>query len=79
MTARRKVILAASFALALLLAMTVGTQWVFARYEERALTVPEALLFVMETLTTTGYGEQLPFKSGVTSIWAVVLMVTGFV
>ncbi|MFZ5825964.1 MAG: potassium channel family protein [Bacillota bacterium] len=79
MTTRRKVLLAAGFALVLLLAMTVGTQWVFARYEERTLTVPEALLFVMETLTTTGYGEQLPFKSGVTAIWAVVLMVTGFV
>ncbi|MFZ5817075.1 MAG: potassium channel family protein [Bacillota bacterium] len=59
--------------------MTLGTQWVFAHYEGRSLNFFQALLFVMETLTTTGYGEQVPFSSNLTVLWAVLLMVTGFI
>ncbi len=79
LTTRRKLWAALGVLIVLILLMTVGTQFVFARFEGRPLSPVQALLFVMETLTTTGYGEQLPFKSNVTSVWAVILMVTGFV
>lgn len=79
LSTRRKLWYALGFALLLVLLMTLGTQFVFARFEGQSLSFVAALLFVMETLTTTGYGEQVPFASGVTSVWAVILMVTGFV
>lgn len=55
------------------------TSAVFARFEGRPLTFNEGLLFVLETVTTTGYGEQAPFASLVTTLWSGVVMAAGFV
>lgn len=79
MTMRRKIWLALGSIVGLIVLMTLGTQWVFVRFEGRSLDFATALLFVVETITTTGYGEQLPFKSSLTALWSVLLMVTGFV
>lgn len=54
------------------------TQVLFARFEGRTLRFHEALLFVGETLSTTGYGEQGGFRSPVTTLWSLMLMGTGF-
>lgn len=79
MNVRQKIWLALTSIVGLIVLMTLGTQWIFLGFEDRWLSFPVALLFVVETLTTTGYGEQLPFQSAITSLWAVVMMVAGFV
>lgn len=58
---------------------SLGTQAVFARFEGRVLAFHEALLFVVESFSTTGYGELLPFRSPVTTAWSIFLIGTGFV
>jgi len=73
--------LLARFVLLLLLslaALTFLTQGIFAIFEGRRLAWHEALLFVVETMTTTGYGELLPFRSPLTSVYAVALIGLGF-
>lgn len=47
--------------------------------EGRALTWTESLQFVMQTLTTVGYGELLPFENELTSLFSIVMMATGVV
>lgn len=54
------------------------TIWVFAHFEGRSLTWYEALLFLAETMTTTGYGELVPFRSAVTVLFSLSVMVLGF-
>ena len=61
-----------------LAALTGLTQVVFTHLEGRRLAWHEALLFVVETMTTTGYGELLPFRSAVTSVYAIILIALGF-
>jgi len=55
------------------------TVWIFARYEGRELTWYQALLFLVETVTTTGYGELLPFRSPVTVFFSMALMIVGVI
>ncbi len=43
------------------------------------MTWADSLLFVLETVTTTGYGEQLPFENEATVLFAIVVMLTGVV
>lgn len=47
--------------------------------EGRPISWPGALLFVMETLTTVGYGDLLPFSNELTSLFSVLMMTTGIV
>lgn len=63
---------------ALLLLLTVASQGVFAYFEGRPVPFFDALLFVAETLSTTGYGELLPFHSPVTVLWTLGLIGVGF-
>ncbi len=63
----------------LVVVLSAATQVIFSAYEGKDLHFHEALIFVVETLTTTGYGEQLPFLSPVTTLWSLFLMATGFV
>ncbi|RXE57140.1 hypothetical protein ABH15_03190 [Methanoculleus taiwanensis] len=51
----------------------------YPQWEGRPLTWFDALLFVLETVTTTGYGEQLPFRNEATVVFAIVVMLTGVV
>lgn len=52
--------------------------WViFPEYEGIHASLLHSLLFVLETVTTTGYGEYLPFESEVMNIYTVILMVVG--
>ncbi|MDT8358476.1 MAG: NAD-binding protein, partial [Methanomicrobiaceae archaeon] len=45
--------------------------------EGRSLTWGEALLFVVETMSTVGYGDLLPFESQVTVGIVILVMATG--
>ncbi len=45
--------------------------------EQKPISWVGALFFVLETMTTTGYGEFLPFNSQVTQAFSMVMMVTG--
>jgi Trk K+ transport system NAD-binding subunit len=47
--------------------------------EGRPISWTESLLFVMETLTTVGYGELLPFESEWMSFLSILMMTTGIV
>jgi voltage-gated potassium channel len=47
--------------------------------EEKSITWPAALLFVMETVTTTGYGELLPFQNQITVGITILMMLTGII
>ncbi len=51
----------------------------YPQWEGRPLTWSGALLFVLETVTTTGYGEPLPFTSEATVVFAIIMMLTGVV
>lgn len=66
-------------AVSLLLILPLITLLIFARYESKPLRFHEAVGFVLQTITTTGYGEQTPFLSGVTTAWSGILMAFGFV
>jgi voltage-gated potassium channel len=45
--------------------------------EGRAISWPVALLFVLESITTVGYGDLLPFQSDYTILFTVILILTG--
>ena len=47
--------------------------------EQKSISWVGALFFVIETLTTTGYGHLLPFNSQITQVFSMVMIVTGVV
>ena len=46
-------------------------------YEGRDITIGQAAIFIVQTITTTGYGELLPFKSYPMMVLSIILMVSG--
>lgn len=48
-------------------------------FEGKTIPWDRSLLFVMETITTTGYGEILPFHSSEMTYLSITIMVTGIV
>ena len=47
--------------------------------ENKPLSWSEALLFVVESMTTVGYGELLPFSSEITRLLAIQIMLSGVI
>lgn len=47
--------------------------------EGKPISWPTALLFVLETITTTGYGELLPFTNQVTVVMTILMMLSGII
>jgi len=47
--------------------------------EGKPITWPTSLLFVLETVTTTGYGELLPFTNQITVVMTILMMITGII
>ncbi len=45
--------------------------------ENRPLSWAHALMFVAETITTTGYGDLIPFSNDLTMLLAIAMMITG--
>lgn len=79
MQSRRQIALFLAGLITMFMILTLITQAVWATYEGIDLSFMHALLFVVETLSTTGYGELMPVQSPVTIAWAVFLIAVGFV
>ncbi|MDI9634115.1 MAG: NAD-binding protein [Methanolinea sp.] len=47
--------------------------------EGKPITWPNALLFVLETVTTVGYGDLLPFENQFTVAFTILMMATGII
>jgi len=47
--------------------------------ENKPLSWSESLLFVVESMTTVGYGELLPFTSDITRLLAIQIMLSGVI
>jgi len=52
---------------------------VYPLLENKPIDWPQSFLFVMETITTTGYGWLLPFNNQLTILLAAVMMLTGVI
>jgi len=68
------------FAFALLVG--VNTYLFYSYYpllENKPLSWSESLLFVVESMTTVGYGELLPFTSEITRLLAIQIMLSGVI
>ncbi len=48
-------------------------------FENKPITWMESLLFVVESMTTVGYGWLLPFSSDVTMLLAIQIMLSGVI
>ena len=64
------------FLLAILL-FTISFHALFPLLEGREISWLQALLFILETITTVGYGELLPFRSDYTILFTIVLILAG--
>jgi|GEM_PF-5682727 len=47
--------------------------------EGKPITWPASLLFVLETITTVGYGDLLPFTNQYTVLIVILMMVSGII
>ena len=65
-----------TLALALLL-FTLIFHTIYPIFEGKEISWLEALLFILETITTVGYGELLPFRSDYTILFTIVLILAG--
>jgi hypothetical protein len=63
----------------ILVAFTVAFHELYPVLEGKPITWTGSVLFVVETLSTTGYGDLLPFSNNMTSLLATLMMGTGVV
>src|SRR5512136_1231987 len=64
------------FALAILL-YTVIFRAIYPVFEGKDISWPAALLFVLESITSVGCGDLRPFRSDVTMLFTVILILAG--
>jgi Trk K+ transport system NAD-binding subunit len=77
---RRLRLPAIAIRLTLILGLLAGiNDLIFSRFEHRAITPLESLFFILETMTSTGFGTLAPLASPITQLWTILLMVVGFV
>lgn len=50
---------------------------IYPMLEGKSVSWVQALMFVLETITTTGYGELLPFHNEMMNVFAMVVMLSG--
>ena len=60
-----------------IIAFTSIFHYAYPLLEGKPIGWPNALLFVLETITTVGYGDLLPFSNELTMLFAIVVMITG--
>lgn len=60
-----------------IVAYTFLFHYLYPILEKKSISWPQSLLFVVETITTTGYGELLPFQNQYTVLLAIIMMITG--
>jgi len=66
------------FALQVIIFTTVF-HYLYPIYESKPIDWPQSFLFVVETITTTGYGELLPFQSQEMIIFSTIVVMTGVI
>ncbi len=66
-----------ALAVVLVVILTPVVVFFMRRFEGREITAGQAAIFIVQTLTTTGYGELLPFHSFAMAALSIVLMVSG--
>lgn len=74
---RARIVLYLGLLASYLVVFTVIVRHVFPLWEGRTLSWEEAALFVVETITTVGYGDLLPFRSGYTILLAILMIASG--
>jgi voltage-gated potassium channel len=62
-----------------IIAYTTFFHYIYPILERKPITWPNALLFVVETITTTGYGEILPFTNQITIMVTIFMMISGII
>ena len=62
-----------------IVAYTTFFHYIYPILEQKPITWPTALLFVVETITTTGYGELLPFTNQITILVTILMMISGII
>lgn len=60
-----------------ILFFTIVFHTLFPLLEGREISWLQALLFILETITTVGYGELLPFRNDLTILFTIILILTG--
>lgn len=60
-----------------IIAFTAIFHYAYPVLEKKPISWPNALLFILETVTTVGYGDLLPFTNELTILFAIIVMVTG--
>jgi voltage-gated potassium channel len=60
-----------------IIAFTSIFHYAYPVLEGKPISWPTALLFVLETVTTVGYGDLLPFANELTILFAIIVMITG--
>ena len=64
------------FALAIFV-YTAVFHTIYPLFEGKEIGWPQSLLFVLETITTVGFGDLLPFRSDYTILFTIILILTG--
>ncbi len=62
-----------------IIAYTAIFHYAYPILERKTITWPESLFFVVETVTTVGYGDLLPFQNQITLYITIVMMITGII
>jgi Trk K+ transport system NAD-binding subunit len=60
-----------------IIAFTSIFHYAYPVLEGKPISWPNAFLFVLETVTTVGYGDLLPFSNELTILFAIIVMITG--
>lgn len=63
--------------LVIFVASVLLTRTLYQLYEGGTISLQQSIMFVVQTYTTTGYGELLPFQSDVMNLYASLQMVLG--
>lgn len=66
-------------AILLIVALIPVVKYFMAVFEGREITTAQAAIYIMQTITTTGYGELLPFRSIPMMALSIILMVLGVI
>jgi voltage-gated potassium channel len=62
-----------------IVAYTAIFHYAYPILEKKTISWPTSLLFVLETVTTLGYGELLPFENEITILITIVMLITGVI
>lgn len=74
---RRLLVRVLILALIIIIILIPLVRYLMATFEGQEISIGQAVIFIVQTLTTTGYGELLPFHSFAMVALTIVLMLSG--